>query len=191
MKSKKTDEIRVKMRNWFYQVDGKSKGKITEEELLSAVEHGGLSVDTLVRENETDKWVKISEIEGLLPFKKSDKEKANEQKRRKKLRNINYKLSLKILLPFYLFLILIWSLFFTDVRELDAKILELLFSLAFFIFGAIRILFDLSYFEMDYSFIEGEYGEWKKEKRATKNEKIFMGILTAVVLIAFLILLNL
>ena len=174
------------MKNWFYKIDEKSNGPITQEELLFSIEHGELREETLIRENDSDEWIKISEVKGLLPLKKSAREKREEQKRRKKLQSINYKLMLKILFPIYAVLITIWYLFF---RELDAKVLELLFSFSLFIFGAIKIIFNISYFDMEYSFVKGEYGEWKRKKRATKNEKMFTAIFTTMVLVTFFVVL--
>lgn len=66
------------MKNWYYKLNDKELGPITEDELLNAIEHGELTKETLIREDTVDIWVKASSINGLLP----SVQKVLEQKRR-------------------------------------------------------------------------------------------------------------
>lgn len=66
------------MRNWYYKLNDKELGPISEDELLYAVEQGELTKTTLIRKDTVDIWVKASSINGLLP----SVQKSLEQKRR-------------------------------------------------------------------------------------------------------------
>ena len=177
------------MSSWFYREDNSEK-LITEEELLFAVKYGELTKETLVRERESDKWIKISQVEGLLPIEKSDREKNKEKKRRKKLRKINYKIAFKILLPIYLFLVLMWYLFFTEIRELDVKVLNLLLGLALFIFTSIQVIFNKRYFDIEYHYLEEKYGEGRRKNKSTKREKVTTIIWMIFIVGGFLVLIS-
>ena len=64
--------------NWYYKLNDEELGPISQEELLSAIEHGGLTKETHIRKDTVDIWVKASSINGLLPTV----QKVEEQKRR-------------------------------------------------------------------------------------------------------------
>ena len=62
------------MKKWYYKIEEKEFGAITQEELVNLIESGELSTNTLVRNEDMDFWVKASSINGLLPtFKEKSK----------------------------------------------------------------------------------------------------------------------
>ena len=62
------------MKKWYYKIEEKEFGAITQEELVNLIESGELSTNTLVRDEDMDFWVKASSINGLLPiFKEKSK----------------------------------------------------------------------------------------------------------------------
>ena len=54
------------MKNWYYKIDDKVFGPITEEELQHGIKHGELTKETLIQDEEMDMWVKASSINGLI-----------------------------------------------------------------------------------------------------------------------------
>ena len=173
------------MRTWFYKIGSEAKGPITEEELLLAFKYGDVTVHTVVKEKEFDSWVKISEIKDLLPRVKTDKEKREEKKIRNKLRKINYKVAFTILLPIYLFLILVWYVFFTTFSELNVKVLEVLFSLSLLIFSAVQIICEKGYFDTEYYVLKNAYGNGIRPQKFTKKEKLRTLVFTIIIIVLF------
>ena len=80
------------MQAWYYQLEDKQFGPITQEELVNTIESGELTKDTLVKNNEMDIWVKASSINGLL----STIEELEEQTKRLPVWDTIHKASLLI-----------------------------------------------------------------------------------------------